>query len=134
MKEDYWSLVYIDNDDKKAILYDTRRTKEKSPINNPLLYNISQYMNQESQDKANMAINLTKWQFSYGDIMKTDDTELSGLIMLKLAHNIHKGSLNGHFTDKEIKQFHTQLIDLILRIGITSNKKGELGSIERFSL
>lgn len=61
VREDYWALVCIDMDDRSAILYDTRQSREKSPINNPILYNISQYMSYESQDKANRSINLSKF-------------------------------------------------------------------------
>jgi len=133
-KEQHWATVYLDNEDKKAYLFDTKRTAEKSPINNPILFNISQYIEKENQDKANRKINLAKWQFIYGDVMHPEDPQDSALVVLRLIHNLHRGTLNAHFSEEELKAFKKSLVDLILKIGVTDNRSGELGTIERYPL
>jgi len=127
-------LVYINTLEKKIILFDPCGNIEQSPVNNPVLFNISQFIEMEYQNKALQTINLAKWRFAYGDITRLKDPKESGLLILKLVHNIYNGSLNSHMTSQELAGFKNKLLTLIGHIGITKNKKKELGSLNKYQL
>ena len=127
-------LVYINTLEKKIILFDPCGNIEQSPVNNPVLFNISQFMEMEYNDKAKQTINLAKWRFAYGDITRLKDPKDSGLLIIKLVHSIYNGHIDSHAGTQELIYFKNQLLTLVGHIGVTNNKKKELGSLSKYPL
>ena len=130
----HFMLVLVICKDKKIYLYDTEKKNLKSPINNPILYNLSQYIEKEVYDKSMVYADLHRWQFMYGDVKKHDDYKESAFIIGKIIYNIYHGSWTSLFSTEEINEFREKLIKLITEIGITKDQQGELGDLTTLQL
>jgi len=136
VEADHYMVVYIDTVDKKMILYNPTNNKEQSPVNHPVLFNICQFMEEEYHHKAKQAVSMAKWRFTYGDIQKLSDLEIkeSGLLIMRLVYGYYMKSQGGKASKEDISEFKKKVIGLAQAIGVTQNKKNELGSFVRFPL
>ena len=130
----HYMLVLIDCKDRKIYLFDTEKKNLKSPINNPILHNFSQYIEKEIYNKSTKNADLHKWQFMYGDVKKHDDYKDSAFIMAKIIYNIYDGIWKTIFSPEDIDEFREKLIKLIIEIGVTKDLEGELGDLTVLSL
>lgn len=133
-KADHYMLIYIDTQEKRVILFDPSGVQDQSPVNHPVIFNICQFIEHEYQNKADKAVNLAKWRFAYGDMVHMDDLRDSGLIVLKMVHSIYMNAFNSFIMKDELMDFKNKLLILIQHIGVTKNKKNELGSFVKYPL
>ena len=131
---EHYALVHVDTTDKKIYLFDPNKPREKTPSENPILLNIYQYVGWEIYDKTKKKPDMTKWQMVYGSVMKPSNMKESSLVIAKMAHNIHRGSLQGQYNDETLEKFKTDLMDLILRIGITDDKNTNMNWMGSYAL
>jgi len=133
-KADHYMLICIDAQDKRVVLLDPSGQQEQSPVNHPVIFNICQFIEHEYQNKADKAVNLAKWRFAYGDMVHMDDLRDSGLMILKIVHSIYMNAANTFISKDELMVFKNKLLILIQHIGVTKNKKNELGSFVKYPL
>ena len=128
---DNYELVNIDNVEKRIYLYSPTGKSEQSPINNPILSNISQYIEMEYNNKSQLTMNLAKWRFTYGEVNKVQTLRDSGLMVLKMIHSIYNGALETNSSREELVAFKKNLVYLIENIGVTENEKKDLAAFDK---
>ena len=134
VEADHYMVVYIDTVDKKMVLYNPTNNKEQSPVNHPVLYNICQFMEEEYHHKAKQAVSMAKWRFTYGEMQKVSEIQESGLLIMRLVYSHYMKAQNGKAGKEDLSEFRKKLVGLAQAIGITQNKKNELGSFVKFPL
>jgi len=129
MNSENYALVYVNNMDKKIYLYDPNKPRDNNPHENPVLLNILNYIDFEYQDKLKKKFDMKKWQLLYGSVMKGNNPRDSGVIVAKIAHSVQKGAIEGQYADDIVWKFKTDLLDLILKIGIAEDPKENMSWI-----
>lgn len=111
----HFLLVKIEGKSKRVTLYDSGEKSGKSPLNHPVMFNISQFIEQEYERKGKKHADLYKWQYSYGVLAQHKTEKESGLIICNQMQKIFEEIPDlGAASKEELASFKKELITVLM--------------------